>query len=91
LAQRLYRHLYGQQKTTATAPSANIVPRPKVTRPETALHRNAKRPASDAHSGFFTDRLRMRIIVSRPAETVPAIIIVVRTPSTDIRYGDTTL
>src|SRR5690349_8380500 len=33
----------------------------------------------------------MRIIVSSPAETVPAIIMVVRTPSTDIRYGDTTL
>jgi hypothetical protein len=30
-------------------------------------------------------------MVSSPAEIVPAIIIVVRTPSTDIRYGETTL
>src|SRR5438132_734761 len=67
------------------------MPRPYVTRPDAALHSSAKRPASEAHSGFFTERLRIRISVSRPAEIVPAIIIVVRTPRTDIRYGDTTL
>ena len=38
-AQRLWRHRYGQQNTTATAPSANIMPSPNVTRPESALHR----------------------------------------------------
>ncbi len=90
-AQRLKRHRCGQQNTAATEPSANIVPSPKVTRPEIALHRKAKTPASEAHSGFLTARLRISTVVSRPAETVPAIIIVVRTPRTDIRYGDTTL
>src|SRR4051812_20698210 len=90
-AQRLCRQRYGQQNTAATAPSANTVPRPKVTRPDTALQISARTPASAAHSGFRTDRLRMRTMVSRPADTVPAIIMVVRTPRTDIRYGDTTL
>ncbi|GHG76094.1 hypothetical protein GCM10018980_73810 [Streptomyces capoamus] len=90
-AQRLYRHRYGQQNTAATAPSANIVPSPKVTRPEIALARNAATPPSEAHSGLRTARLRIRTSVSSAADTVPAIIIVVRTPRTDIRYGDTTL
>ncbi len=67
------------------------MPSPKVTRPEIALAISPKTPASDAHRGFRTERLRSRTSVSRPAEMVPAIIIVVRTPRTDIRYGDTTL
>jgi hypothetical protein len=45
-AQRLCRQRYGQQNTAATAPSANIVPSPKVTRPEIALHSSATTPAS---------------------------------------------
>ena len=67
------------------------MPRPKVTRPEAALHSSANTPARDGHSGCRTALVRIRISVSSPAEIVPAIIIVVRTPSTDIRYGDTTL
>ncbi len=67
------------------------MPRPKVTRPEAALHSSAKTPASAGPRGSRTARLRIRIMVSSPAESVPAIIIVVRTPSTDIRYGETTL
>ncbi|MGC0376673.1 hypothetical protein RKD28_004189 [Streptomyces sp. SAI-229] len=90
-AHRLWRQRYGQQKTTATAPSANMVPSPYVTRPEAALHSSANTPASAAHRGLRTDRLRISTRVSSPADTVPAIIIVVRTPRTDIRYGDTTL
>lgn len=90
-AHRLWRQRCGQQKTTATAASANIVPRPYVTRPDTALQRNAKTPASAGHTGSLTGRLRTSTSVSRAAEIVPAIIIVVRTPSTDIRYGDTML
>ncbi|CAM5560190.1 hypothetical protein SGRIM128S_01809 [Streptomyces griseomycini] len=67
------------------------MPSPNVTRPEAALHSSANTPASAAHSGLRTTRPRMRTSVSSPADTVPAIIIVVRTPRTDIRYGDTTL
>ncbi|CAO0828642.1 hypothetical protein SMICM17S_04706 [Streptomyces microflavus] len=39
LAHRLYRQRWGQQKTAATAPTANIMPSPNVTRPDSALHR----------------------------------------------------
>ncbi|CAM5360954.1 hypothetical protein STANM309S_05877 [Streptomyces tanashiensis] len=67
------------------------MPSPNVTRPEVALAISAKTPASAAHSGLRTDPAAQRTSVSRPAEIVPAIIIVVRTPRTDIRYGDTTL
>lgn len=67
------------------------MPRPKVTRPEAALHSSANTPARDGHTGFRTALVRIRISVSSPAEIVPAIISVVRTPSTAIRYGDTTL
>ncbi len=90
-AQRRYRQRYGQQNTAATAPSPNSVPRPNVTRPDTALPSSPNRPISAAGSGWRTARLRTRTSVSSPAESVPASIIVVRTPSTDIRYGDTTL
>ncbi|CAO0828629.1 hypothetical protein SMICM17S_07440 [Streptomyces microflavus] len=38
-----------------------------------------------------TARTRTRISAVSPAETVPTIIIVERTPSNDIRYGETTL
>ncbi len=91
LAQRSWRQRWGQQNTAATAPSPNIMPSPNVTRPDTALASSPNRPASEAHSGLRTTRLRIRIIVSSPADTVPAIIIVVRTPNTDIRYGEITL
>ena len=91
LGQRFSRLLCGQQNTAATAPSANIVPSPKVTRPDIALHRNAKRAANEQASGLRTAFTRTRISAVRPAETVPAIIIVVRTPSSAIRYGETTL
>lgn len=67
------------------------MPRPKVTRPEIALHRSANTPAATGATGFRTALLRISTSMSRPAEAVPAIIIVVRTPSTAIRYGDTTL
>ncbi len=87
----MYRHRYGQQNTAATAPTANIMPSPNVTRPDSALHRNAKTPASAQASGLRTAGTRTRISAVSPEETVPTIIIVVRTPSTDIRYGETTL
>lgn len=90
-AQRLYRQRYGQQNTAATAPTANIMPRPNVTRPDIALHRYAKTPAIEHAIGLRTARTLTRISAVSPAETVPTIIIVVRTPSSDIRYGDTTL
>ncbi|CAM5703092.1 hypothetical protein STENM223S_11566 [Streptomyces tendae] len=90
-AHRLYRQRCGQQNTTATAATANIMPSPNVTRPDAALHSSAKTPASAGPTGFRTGRPRTRISASSPAETVPTIIIVERTPRTDIRYGDTTL
>lgn len=85
LAQRFIRQRCGQQKTAATAPSANIMPRPKVTRPDRALHRKAKTPASEQASGLRTARTRTRISAVSAAETVPATIIVERTPISDIR------
>ncbi|MES4890954.1 hypothetical protein, partial [Streptomyces sp. NPDC096012] len=39
----------------------------------TARHGTGATPASEAHSGFFTARLRMSTSVSRPADAVPAI------------------
>ncbi len=53
-AQRLYRHRYGQQNTAAVAPTANIMPSPNVTRPDSALHRYAKTPAIEQASGLRT-------------------------------------
>ncbi len=91
LAQRLRRQRCGQQKTAATAPSANSMPRPKVTRPDRALQRKAKTPATAQAIGLRTARTRTRISAVSAADRVPVIIIVVRTPSTDIRYGETTL
>ncbi len=67
------------------------MPRPKVTRPDRALQRKAKTPASEHHRGLRTALTRTRISAVRAADTVPTIIIVVRTPRTDIRYGETTL
>lgn len=67
------------------------MPRPNVTRPDSALQRNAKTPAIEQASGLRTARTRTRISAVSAADSVPATIIVLRTPSSDIRYGDTTL
>lgn len=61
------------------------MPSPNVTRPDSALHRNAKTPASEQASGLRTAGTRTRISAVSAEETVPTIIIVVRTPSSDIR------
>jgi hypothetical protein len=87
-AQRARRHASGQAVTRATAASAKRTPMPKVARPEPALNASATAPHTAGTSGCLTARLRARISASRPAESVPAIIIVVRTPSWAMRYGE---
>lgn len=77
------------------------MPRPKVTRPETALQSSpytpakagsrARRSAPGPAPGLGTAPLRISSSVSSAAETVPTSIIVVRTPRMCMRYGETTL
>ncbi len=77
------RQRAGQVHTTATAPSPNSTPSAKVTRPEAALHAKAKAPHSEGTSG--RDTVRASSSDSRPADSTPETISVVRTPMTAIR------
>ncbi len=62
-----------------------------MTRPETALPVNASAPNRAGSHGRARARLRTSRSASSPAETVPAMIIVVRTPRVAMTYGDRAL
>jgi hypothetical protein len=72
------------------AMSANVRPRPKVTRPEAALHDSANAAHSEAGSATGARNLFSRCAV-RAAESVPVTTATVRMPNSAIRYGDITL
>ena len=82
------RQCSGHAKITATAPRANSVPRPNVTRPETALQVIAAAPYNAGHRGRSMALLRTSTSASSAAESEPATIMVVRTPASAMRYGD---
>ena len=89
--QRFSRRLRGQQNTAATAPSANIVPSPKVTRPDIGVAQEGEQRGERAGQRIADGLHPHQDQRGQRGRAVPAIIIVVRTPSSDIRYGETTL
>ncbi|MCP9984122.1 hypothetical protein [Actinomadura madurae] len=75
---------------TMVAMSANISPRPNVTRPEAALHDSANAAQRDAGRATGARNCLSSAAVS-PAETVPVTTATVRMPNSAIRCGDITL
>ena len=59
-----------------------MVPSPNVTRPDTAFPVRATAPYNAGHSGCRSALLRTSSSASSAADTVPATIMVVRTPAT---------